>query len=123
MYTLARLSVKYPTTVLMMVLAIILLGYISFQRLHVDLLPDLHSPRLFVEIKAGERPPEEMERQFVTQLEAVISRGRMVENVSSISRVGRAMITVEYSWDADMDEAYLDLQTAIADFSQDSEAD
>jgi HAE1 family hydrophobic/amphiphilic exporter-1 len=123
MYTLARFSVRYPTTVLMLVLAIILIGYISFQRLSVDLLPDLNSPRLFVEIKAGERPPEEMEQQFVTQLEAVASRGRMVENVSSISRVGRALITVEYSWDADMDEAYLDLQKSIADFSQNSDAD
>lgn len=123
MYKLARFSVRYPTTVFMVMLAIILLGYISFTRLGVDLLPDLNSPRLFVEIQAGERPPEEMERQFVSQLEAVAARGRKVVNVSSISRVGRALITVQYTWDADMDEAFLDLQKTIADFSQNSQAD
>lgn len=123
MHKIARFSVKYPTTILMLVLAIILLGYISFERLGVDLLPDLNNPRLFVEIKAGERPPEEMEQQFVSRLEAVAARGRKVENVSSISRVGRALLTVEYSWEADMDEAYLDLQKTVADFSQNSEAD
>jgi HAE1 family hydrophobic/amphiphilic exporter-1 len=123
MYKLARFSVKYPTTVFMAVLAIILLGYISFTRLGMDLLPDLNTPRLFIEIEAGERPPEEMEQQFVSQLEAVAARGRKVTNVSSISRVGRALITVEYTWDADMDEAFLDLQRTVTDFSQNSQAD
>ncbi len=123
MYKLARFSVRYPTTVMMVVLAIILLGYISFSRLGVDLLPDLNTPRLFIEIDAGERPPEEMEEQFVTALEAVAARGRNVRNVSSISRVGQALITVEYGWDTDMDEAFLDLQKSIADFSQNSAAD
>ncbi len=107
----------------MMVLAIILLGYISFQRLGVDLLPNLNSPRLFVEVEAGELPPEEMEKKFVSQMESAAARGRMVENVSSISRVGKALITVEYGWNTDMDEAFLDLQKAMADFSQISEAD
>ncbi|NOR53952.1 MAG: AcrB/AcrD/AcrF family protein, partial [Candidatus Aminicenantes bacterium] len=123
MYKLARFSVKYPTTVLMMVLAILLLGYISFQRLGVDLLPNLNSPRLFVEVEAGELPPEEMEKKFVSQMESAAARGRMVENVSSISRVGKALITVEYGWNTDMDEAFLDLQKAMADFSQSSEVD
>lgn len=107
----------------MMVLAIILLGYISFQRLGVDLLPDLNSPRLFVEVEAGELPPEEMEAQFVSKMESAAARGAMVENVSSISRVGKALITVEYGWNTDMDEAFLDLQKAMADYSQISEAD
>ncbi|MFH1700452.1 MAG: efflux RND transporter permease subunit [Candidatus Zixiibacteriota bacterium] len=123
MYKLARFSVQYPTTILMVVLAVLLLGYISFTRLGVDLLPDLNSPRLFMEISAGERPPEEIEDQFVSQLEAVAARGRKVQNVSSISRVGRALITIEYAWDADMDEAFLDLQKAVADYSQASDVD
>ncbi len=123
MYKLARFSVKYPTTILMAVLAIILLGYISFTRLGIDLLPDLNSPRLHIEVTSGERPPEEMEEQFVSQLESVAARGKKVDNVSSITRVGQAMITVEYTWDADMDEAFLELQKSIADFSQNNSAD
>jgi HAE1 family hydrophobic/amphiphilic exporter-1 len=123
MFKLARFSVKYPTTVAMLVLAVILLGYISFQRLGMDLLPRLNSPRLFIEVQAGERPPEEMEKQFVEKIESLACRGRNVINVLSLSRVGKALITVEYQWNADMDEAYLDLQKAVADFSQNSSAD
>ena len=123
MRTLARFSVRYPTTVTMLVLAVILLGFISFQRLGMDLFPHLNTPRLFVEIKAGERPPEEMEDQFVDRLESIAARGRNVVNIYSSSRVGKALITVEYQWNADMDEAFLDLQKAVGDFGQSSGAD
>ncbi|MCK4656758.1 MAG: efflux RND transporter permease subunit, partial [candidate division Zixibacteria bacterium] len=53
MHKLARFSVNHPTTVMMMVLAILLLGVISFDRLGIDLLPDLNNPQLFVEVKSG----------------------------------------------------------------------
>ena len=107
----------------MVILAICLLGYISFQRLGMDLLPNLNSPRLYVSLEAEERPPEEMEVQFVSPLEAQAARGSQVTGVSSISRVGRALITVEYEWNADMDEAYLGLQEVVADFNQGQELD
>ena len=123
MHALARFSVRYPTTVLMLILAVLLLGYISFERLGIDLFPDLNNPRLFVEVKAGERPPEEMERQLVTRLEAAAARGRGVLGVRSTSHTGRALIEVEYGWDADMDEAFLDLQKSMADLTQRSDID
>ena len=110
MRKLAQFSVGYPTTIMMMVLAILLLGIISFDRLGIDLLPDLNNPRLFVEIESGDRPPGEMEDQFVTGIESIASRQSKVQNVSSVSRVGKAIVTVEYSWDADMNEAFLDLR-------------
>jgi len=123
MFKLARFAVKYPTTIAMIVLAVLLLGYISYQRLGMDLLPRINSPRLFIEVQAGERPPEEMEKQFVERIESLASRGRNVTNVLSLSRVGKALITVEYQWNTDMQEAYLDLQKAVADFGQSSGAD
>ncbi len=118
MYALARFSVKYPTTIMMIVLAILLLGIISFGRLGIDLLPDLNNPRLFIEVKSGDRPPDEMEYQYVTRIEALASRQRNVQNVSSVSRVGKAIVTIEYGWDADMDEAFLDLQKSLASYFQ-----
>ena len=102
MFKLARFAVRYPTTVAMAVLAVLLLGYISYQRLGMDLLPRINNPQLYVEVAAGERPPEEMEKQFVQNLESLASRGRNVTNVISLSRVGKALITVEYQWNADM---------------------
>jgi HAE1 family hydrophobic/amphiphilic exporter-1 len=123
MKKLSEFSVQYPITVFMFVLAILLLGYISFQKLGIDLLPDLTNPRIFIELKAGERPPEEIEKQFVDQIESLAIRQKNVIQVSSVSRVGSAQITVEYNWSADMDEAFLDLQKTLTSFSQNSDID
>ncbi len=123
MKKLTRFSVNYPVTILMIVLAVILLGYISFGRLGVDLFPDLNSPRIFVEIKSGERPPEELEKQFVENIEALAIRQSDVTQVSSIIRVGTAQITVEYAWNKDMDEAFLDLQKALNTIATNPEID
>ena len=48
-------SVNYPITISMAVLAVMLIGYISFSNLGMDLFPDLNNPRIFIELKAGER--------------------------------------------------------------------
>lgn len=105
----------------MIVLAVILLGIISFGKLGIDLFPDLNNPRIFVEIKAGEKPPEEIEKQYVENIESLSIRQKGAIQVSSICRVGSAQITVEYSWDTDMDEAFLDLQKTLTGFGQNTE--
>ena len=106
-----------------MVIAIILLGYISFSRLGVDLLPDLNAPRIFIEINAGEKPPEEIEKQYIEDIEAQSIRQKGVKQVSSVCMVGLAQVTVEYDWGQDMDEAFLDLQKALTSYSQNADID
>jgi HAE1 family hydrophobic/amphiphilic exporter-1 len=114
-------AVDHSVTVGMIALAVLLLGKISYDRLSVDLLPGLNNPRLFIELKAGERPPEEIEKQFVKNIESMAIRQSGVTQVSSVIRAGSARITVEYTWEKDMDEAFLDLQKAMNPFTQDTE--
>ena len=121
MKAIARFAVNNPVTVLMFVLAIILLGFISFGKLGTDLFPDLNTPKIYVELKAGEKPPEEIEKNYVDQIESLAMRQSDVSSVSSVSRGGTAVITVEYSWNKDMDEAFLDLQKELSSFSQNSD--
>ena len=123
MKKLTEFSVNYPVTILMMVLAVLLLGYISYDKLGIDLFPEINNPRLFIDVKSGERPPEEMEKQFVENLEALAIRQSGVVQVSSVSKVGSSQITVEYTWDKDMDEAFLDLQKAATAFAQNRDID
>jgi len=123
MKKIASFSVEYPITVLMLVLAVLLLGNISLQKLGMDIFPDLNNPRIFVDIKAGERPPGEIEEKFVQSIEAQSIQQKNAVQVSSISKTGAAQIVVEYAWDTNMDEAFLDLQRTLTSFSQNSEID
>ncbi|MBC8602214.1 efflux RND transporter permease subunit [Parabacteroides acidifaciens] len=118
MKSIIKFAVSNPVTICMLVLAILLLGKISYDQLAVDLLPDLNNPRLFIELKAGERPPEEIEKQFVKNIESMAIRQSDVTQVSSVIRAGSARITVEYTWKKDMDEAFLDLQKAMNPYAQ-----
>ena len=119
MRNIVRFAVSNPVTICMVVLAVLLLGKISYDQLSVDLLPNLNNPRLFVEIKAGERPPEEIEKQWVKNIESMAIRQSDVTQVSSVIKAGSARIIVEYAWKKDMDEAFLDLQKAMNSFVQD----
>ena len=116
-----KFAVKYPVSVLMITLGVCLLGIISYNKLGTDLFPDLKNPALYIDLQAGERPPEEIEKQFVEKIEAMAARQEGVKDVSSSSKEGGATITVEYDWDQDMDAAFLDLQRSMSQIAQDEE--
>src|SRR6056297_2423168 len=98
MKKITQFSVNYPVTVTMIMLAVVLLGLISFGQLGTDLFPELNNPRISVELEAGEKPSEEIEKQYVDPIESLSIRQKDVVGVSSLTRVGMSQITVEYSW-------------------------
>src|SRR3989304_8526915 len=120
MKKIVQFAVSFPVTISMIILGILLLGYISLGKLSIDLFPEINSPRIFVEIRAGERPPEEVEKQFIEGIESQAMRLKGVTQVSSTCMVGTARVKVEYNWGTDMDEAFLDIQKALTPFSQDA---
>ncbi len=121
MKKLVKFAVDYPVSITMMILAILLLGKISYDRLGVDLLPSLESSKLYVELETVENPPVEVESKFVEDIEAVAIRTNNAQSITSVIRESGALITVEYQWGSDMGEAFMDLQRAVAAFSQNRE--
>jgi hydrophobic/amphiphilic exporter-1 (mainly G- bacteria), HAE1 family len=121
MKKLVHFAVNYPVTISMIILGILLLGFISLRKLSIDLLPEINAPRIFVELRAGERPPEEMEKQFVEGIESQTVRLKGVSQVYSTCMVGTARVKVEYAWGTDMDDAFLDLQKTLSSYSQNAD--
>ncbi len=116
MRKIVNFAIKYPVTVTMMVLAILLLGKISYDRLGVDLFPSLETPKLFIEITTTDKPPTEVESQVVEKIEASAIRASGAKSVTSDVRANGALITVEYLWGEDMDNAFLELQSSMTSF-------
>ena len=119
MNSITKFAVKYPVSVLMLTLAVCLLGTISYNKLGTDLFPDLKNPALYVEVKSGQQPPEEVEKLITTNVESTAARQEGVKSVYSVTKVGYTKVTVEYGWDQDMDAAFLDLQRSVSSLSQD----
>ncbi len=118
MKKIVNFAISYPVTIMMVVLATLLLGKISYDRLGVDLFPSMESPRLYIELTTTEMPPSEIEAQIVEDIEATAIRTKGAKSVTSYIRSNEALITVEYQWGQDMEDSFLELQQSMTSYSR-----
>ena len=121
--TLAGLATRRPVSISVIALAIALIGYLSWERRPIDLLPDLQSPTIVVSVRAGDRPPLEIERLFGERLEQQLFTVRGIREVEQVSRTGRLVATVLFDWDADIDIGLIDVQKAVGGIEADPSVD
>jgi HAE1 family hydrophobic/amphiphilic exporter-1 len=113
MFSLPRLAVRRPVAFSMLVLAVLLLGGISFARLPIDLLPDVSYPRLIVFTSLTERGPYEFERLVTEPIEGGIAQVSGVERVTSVSRDGASLVSLRFAWGTNMDFAMLNVRERL----------
>jgi HAE1 family hydrophobic/amphiphilic exporter-1 len=109
----SELSIKRPVTTLMVVFVVLILGFVSFTRLNVDLLPSINLPIAVVSTAYQGAGPEEVEGIVTKNLEAVLATVNNVESVQSISSEGNSLIILEFTQDTDMDFAALDIREKL----------
>ena len=105
--SLPRFSTRRPVAIAMLLLAIVLLGVISYARLPIDLLPDISYPKLVIYTSYPDVAPAEVERLVTEPVEAQAAAVPGVEQVTSISREGVSLVTLRFAWGTDMDFALL----------------
>ena len=121
--SIAALATRRPVAVCVSATAVALVGWLAWQQLPVDLLPDLHSPTVVVSVRSGDRPPTEMERLYGEQIEQRLFTVRGIREVSQVARTGRLVATVVFDWDADLDLGLIDVQKAVGPVSADPDVD
>ena len=119
----AALATRRPVAVAVVALAVALVGWLSWRELPVDLLPDLRSPAVVVAVRAGNRPPVEMERLYGRRVEQRLLTVRGVLDVEQVARTGRLVSTVTFAWDADLDLALVDVQKAVGRLEADPQVE
>jgi HAE1 family hydrophobic/amphiphilic exporter-1 len=123
MYILARYATKRPVAVTVVAAAIIMLGWISWKDLPLDLLPDLQSPTVLVAIRSGDRPPTEMERLYGEDVERRLFTVRGIRAINQVARSGNLIVRVTFDWHSDMDLALVDVQKAVNPIATDPDVD
>jgi HAE1 family hydrophobic/amphiphilic exporter-1 len=109
----AKFAVNRRTTILMMVLAVVLIGGVSFSRLPVDLLPNMNFPMAAVMADYSGAAPEEVETMVTKPLEAVLGTLTNVEQVQSMSNSGSALVLISFNWGTNMDMMSLDIREKV----------
>lgn len=123
MEALARLATRRPVAVTVLAAVIVVLGFVSWRGLPLDLLPDLESPTVLISVSSGERPAVEMERLYGERIEQLLFTVRGLRAITQIARSGELISRVTFDWDADIDFALVEVNKAVAPIAADTDVD
>ncbi|MEM8962468.1 MAG: efflux RND transporter permease subunit [Acidobacteriota bacterium] len=105
---LTSFTTSRPVAVLMVFLAAIAFGALSYGRLPVTLMPELSYPTLTVRTEYPGAAPEEVENDISRPIEESLGVVSGLERISSISRADVSDVVLEFAWDVEMAEAIQD---------------
>ncbi len=110
---LSRFSVHRPVAVLMATLSILVLGFLSLQRLPLKQMPEISFAMLSVNVDYPSSSPEEVEQNITRPLEEVLSTLDNLESINSTSSGSRSTLRLEFAQGTDMDLMSLDIRDRI----------
>ena len=106
-------SLKRRVTVWMCAVALIVFGLVAFQRLPINLLPDISYPSLTIETRYPGAAPGEVENLISRPMEEAVGVVSGVQRLISVSRPGLSQVTLEFGWGRDMDFASIDVREKL----------
>ncbi|MBN2852617.1 MAG: efflux RND transporter permease subunit [Clostridia bacterium] len=109
----SRFSVKRPVTTLMIILVIVLLGVVSFTNIQTDLFPSINVPIAAVSISYQGASPLEVENIVTKNVENALATVSNVDEISSTSSEGSALVIIQFNQNTDMDAAMLELNESL----------
>ena len=111
---LSETSVKRPVLAMVMSLAIILLGVISYGRLGVREYPDVDPPVVSVTTLYRGASPSVVETEVTDVLEEQFATLEDVKTMTSSSREQGSTITIEFELGRDVDQAANDVRDRVS---------
>lgn len=106
---LTRLALKYPISTFLFAVTLVVLGYVAFTQLEVDMLPDISIPVVSVAANYSGAGPLDMEQSVTLPLERAVSSVNDVNYVTSTTREGSSRIRINFNWGADVDAGMIDV--------------
>lgn len=113
MASITSLSIRRPVATTMLFLILIVVGFVSFRSLPVDLLPTVEFTQLTVRMRYANVGPAEMEQLITDPIENALSGVPNLERMTSRSAEGVSWVRLEFGRGTNIDEAANDLRAAL----------
>jgi hydrophobic/amphiphilic exporter-1 (mainly G- bacteria), HAE1 family len=110
----SALFIRRPVMTILLMLAIIVIGVVTYRKLPISDLPSVDYPTTTVSASLAGASPATMAAAVATPLEKQFSTIAGIDNMTSSSSLGSTRITLQFSLDRDIDAAAQDVQSAIA---------
>jgi HAE1 family hydrophobic/amphiphilic exporter-1 len=111
--SLYSVAVKKPVSTALIFVAVIIIGLFSLTRLSIDLLPKFDMNMIMVMTSYPGASAADIEMNISKPLENALNSVSDVKNISSQSRENISIVTLEFEYGIDMDEATNDIRDKL----------
>ncbi|MGD1908853.1 MAG: efflux RND transporter permease subunit [Leptolyngbyaceae cyanobacterium] len=116
-------SIRRPIPTLVLFLVLTLAGLVSFNKLGVDLNPNIDIPAVIITVEQTGAGPEELETQVTEPIEDAVAGLGNIDQINSTVTDGFSTTIVNFTLGTDSDRATNDVRDAIARTRQNLPAD
>ncbi|CAN7452431.1 efflux RND transporter permease subunit [Pararhizobium sp. LjRoot238] len=111
---LTRISVTHPVFTTMMMVALLVMGIFSFQRLGLDQYPNVDVPNVVVMTTYPGATPETVETEVTRPVEDALNAISGLDEITSTSYEGRSVITAKFKLETQGAAAAQDVRDKVA---------
>src|SRR5919197_3204446 len=111
---LSDVSIKRPVFATMMMVALVVLGIVSYRRLAIDEYPDVTYPIITVQTSYPGASPEVMMRQVSKPLEEALNTVQGIKEINSSSYEGGSQVRLSFNLGVDIGVAQQDVQAKVS---------
>lgn len=109
-----RISIANPVLATMMMVAFVVLGLFSYQRLQVDQFPDITFPIVVVQTEYPGASPESVESDVTREIERVVNTINGIDSLTSRSYEGNSVVIIRFLLTVDAAQAAQDVREKVA---------
>jgi len=107
------LSVRRPVLMTMIYIVLLVMTVVFVSDLEIALYPSVDMPMATIFVDCNDAGPEEIEQQVAKVLENAVNSLENLVEVSSESSSGQAIVSLEFEYGTNLDDAVDDMETAI----------
>ena len=105
--------IRYPVSVLVGVILLILFGFIAMSRIPVQMIPTVDRPEISVETNYRGAAPAEIEREITERIEEKLNSVEALSEITSSSIEGKSTVRLTFDWGTQKDIARLDVSEKL----------
>jgi HAE1 family hydrophobic/amphiphilic exporter-1 len=109
-----ELCIRRPVMTTLVMVGLLGFGFLAYKQLPVSDLPTVDFPTISVTANLPGASPETMASSVATPLEKQFSTIAGIDSMVSTSSLGSTSITIQFNLNRNIDDAALDVQTAIS---------
>src|SRR5215210_5170678 len=114
MQKLAAVCVERPIFAVMLIMAMVVVGAVSYGRLGIDRFPDVDLPIISVRTSLLGASPEEIESAVTRRIEDAVATVEGIDDIRSTSTESLSIVTLTFSLNRNIDVAAQDVRDAVA---------